>query len=56
MVQSRVCHSHGHTFCDHDINQATLRAKSLDFTMPISESTMAYVKRKGDTSINSGTS
>jgi len=24
------------------------RAKSLDFTMPISESTMAYVKRKGD--------
>src|SRR5438552_6181648 len=29
------------------------RAKSLDFTMPISESTMAYVKRKGDTSIKS---
>ena len=27
------------------------RAKSLDFTMPISESTMAYVKRKGDSSI-----
>src|ERR1700758_1473707 len=27
------------------------RAKSLDFTMPISESTMAYVKRKGDDSI-----
>jgi polar amino acid transport system substrate-binding protein len=27
------------------------RAKSLDFTMPISESTMAYVKRKGDTRI-----
>jgi len=27
------------------------RVKSLDFTMPISESTMAYVKRKGDTSI-----
>ena len=24
------------------------RAKSLDFSMPISESTMAYVKRKGD--------
>src|SRR5262249_40586772 len=24
------------------------RAKSLDFTMPISESTMAYVKRTGD--------
>lgn len=29
------------------------RAKSLDFTIPISESTMAYVKRKGDASINS---
>jgi polar amino acid transport system substrate-binding protein len=29
------------------------RAKSLDFTMPISESTMAYVKRKGDGSIKS---
>src|SRR5438552_6531798 len=29
------------------------RAKSLDFTMPISESTMAYVKRKGDSSIKS---
>ncbi len=29
------------------------RAKSLDFTMPIAESTMAYVKRKGDSSINS---
>lgn len=29
------------------------RAKSLDFTMPISESTMAYVKRKGDTRIQS---
>src|ERR1700758_1731677 len=29
------------------------RAKSLDFTMPISESTMAYVKRKGDTRIKS---
>jgi polar amino acid transport system substrate-binding protein len=29
------------------------RAKSLDFTMPISESTMAYVKRKGDDSIKS---
>jgi polar amino acid transport system substrate-binding protein len=27
------------------------RAKSLDFTMPIAESTMAYVKRKGDSSI-----
>jgi polar amino acid transport system substrate-binding protein len=27
------------------------RAKSLDFTMPISESTMAYVKRKGDDTI-----
>jgi polar amino acid transport system substrate-binding protein len=27
------------------------RAKSLDFTMPISESTMAYVKRKGDSRI-----
>jgi polar amino acid transport system substrate-binding protein len=27
------------------------RAKSLDFTMPVSESTMAYVKRKGDTRI-----
>jgi polar amino acid transport system substrate-binding protein len=27
------------------------RVKSLDYTMPISESTMAYVKRKGDTSI-----
>ncbi len=27
------------------------RVKSLDFTMPISESTMAYVKRKGDASI-----
>src|SRR6201987_5742193 len=27
------------------------RAKSLDFTMPISESTMAYVKRKSDDSI-----
>jgi polar amino acid transport system substrate-binding protein len=29
------------------------RVKSLDFTMPISESTMAYVKRKGDASITS---
>lgn len=29
------------------------RAKSLDFTMPIAESTMAYVTRKGDTSIKS---
>jgi polar amino acid transport system substrate-binding protein len=29
------------------------RVKSLDFTMPISESTMAYVKRKGDASIKS---
>jgi polar amino acid transport system substrate-binding protein len=29
------------------------RVKSLDFTIPISESTMAYVKRKGDSSINS---
>ena len=29
------------------------RVKSLDFTMPISESTMAYVIRKGDTSIKS---
>jgi polar amino acid transport system substrate-binding protein len=29
------------------------RVKSLDFTMPISESTMAYVKRKGDTAIKS---
>src|SRR6266481_8787699 len=29
------------------------RAKSLDFTQPIAESTMAYVKRKGDSSINS---
>jgi polar amino acid transport system substrate-binding protein len=29
------------------------RAKSLDFTQPIAESTMAYVKRKGDTSIAS---
>jgi polar amino acid transport system substrate-binding protein len=29
------------------------RVKSLDFTMPISESTMAYVKRKGDSSIKS---
>lgn len=29
------------------------RAKSLDFTMPISESTMAYVKRKGDSRIKS---
>lgn len=29
------------------------RAKSLDFTMPIAESTMAYVKRKDETSINS---
>ncbi len=29
------------------------RVKSLDFTMPISESTMAYVKRNGDTSIKS---
>lgn len=29
------------------------RAKSLDFTMPISESTMAYVKRTGDTRIKS---
>jgi len=29
------------------------RAKSLDFTMPISESTMAYVKRKGDNRIKS---
>lgn len=28
------------------------RAKSLDFTMPIAESTMAYVKRKNDSSIN----
>jgi polar amino acid transport system substrate-binding protein len=27
------------------------RVKSLDFTIPISESTMAYVKRKGDSSI-----
>src|SRR5260370_14023682 len=27
------------------------RVKSLDFTVPISESTMAYVKRKGDASI-----
>ena len=27
------------------------RVKSLDFTMPIAESTMAYVKRKGDTRI-----
>jgi len=27
------------------------RVKSLDYTMPISESTMAYVKRKGDSSI-----
>jgi len=27
------------------------RVKSLDYTMPISESTMAYVKRKGDASI-----
>ena len=27
------------------------RVKSLDFTRPISESTMAYVKRKGDSSI-----
>jgi polar amino acid transport system substrate-binding protein len=27
------------------------RAKSLDFTMPIAESTMAYVTRKGDTRI-----
>jgi polar amino acid transport system substrate-binding protein len=27
------------------------RAKSLDFTIPISESTMAYVKRKGDSRI-----
>jgi polar amino acid transport system substrate-binding protein len=27
------------------------RVKSLDYTMPISESTMAYVKRKGDTTI-----
>jgi polar amino acid transport system substrate-binding protein len=29
------------------------RAKSLDFTMPISESTMAYVKRTGDDRIKS---
>src|SRR3989441_940730 len=29
------------------------RVKSLDFTMPIAESTMAYVKRKGDGSIKS---
>ena len=29
------------------------RAKSLDFTQPIAESTMAYVKRKGDGSIAS---
>jgi len=29
------------------------RAKSLDFTQPIAESTMAYVKRKGDASIAS---
>ena len=29
------------------------RAKSLDFTIPISESTMAYVKRKGDNRIKS---
>ena len=29
------------------------RVKSLDFTMPISESTMAYVKRKGDSHIQS---
>lgn len=29
------------------------RAKSLDFTIPIAESTMAYVKRKGDTRIMS---
>jgi polar amino acid transport system substrate-binding protein len=29
------------------------RAKSLDFTMPISESTMAYVKRTGDDRIQS---
>jgi len=29
------------------------RVKSLDFTVPISESTMAYVKRKGDASIKS---
>ena len=29
------------------------RSKSLDFTMPISESTMAYVKRKGDIRIKS---
>lgn len=29
------------------------RVKSLDFTMPISESTMAYVKRKGDSRIQS---
>jgi polar amino acid transport system substrate-binding protein len=29
------------------------RTKSLDFTMPISESTMAYVKRKGDGRIKS---
>jgi len=29
------------------------RVKSLDFTMPISESTMAYVKRKADGSIKS---
>jgi polar amino acid transport system substrate-binding protein len=29
------------------------RAKSLDFTMPISESTMAYVKRTGDNRIKS---
>lgn len=29
------------------------RAKSLDFTIPISESTMAYVKRKGDDRIKS---
>jgi polar amino acid transport system substrate-binding protein len=29
------------------------RAKSLDFTIPISESTMAYVKRRGDDRIKS---
>src|SRR5256712_337401 len=29
------------------------RVKSLDFTVPISESTMAYVKRKGEASIKS---
>src|SRR5438128_10858061 len=29
------------------------RVKSLDFTVPISESTMAYVERKGDESIKS---